>query len=322
MGKAIANYKLDGWMTVVNDDEIVKYCKGKIGELSQFGSLADYETILNLLEETSNNVDREMSQAQMDFSFLEDLIGFNSKNYRKQMVLTHNYIDVLGGIIYSIFNEEGNRIVSLEDGVTDPFDTKMMILEALCQLNVAKGNNSEYVFGGTLIFMTLLEEGLKSRTKEYYNLKFIKELEVLQERMNEEEKDLYNYLRSVYEFDKEPMYSQQYIPSPSLSRDIYNLYINTLRITDNDDKKFLRRLCVEESLTLNQLINSKAFKDIFNRKYTRVLEDLFLGENLNLRNNMTHGNLSKGQNYFNPRVTALLYILYSLLSFDNLLNKK
>ena len=87
------------------------------------------------------------------------------KKTKIDSIYLYNYVLILGKVFYEVFDKKGNKAIDFTEGNLTPFNTSEMFGRAYSELGLLKQGKMNNAFGANLIFMTLLENHLKTIVK-------------------------------------------------------------------------------------------------------------------------------------------------------------
>lgn len=308
-------FDLPKGLVLKNTDDRDLYIKEKIEYFSDFKHYTNKEDLLSLLDEIANMCSNDKQNSKFNYFGMPQNFDHSYKFDEEKMIKYYNVIVILGGIFLNVFDKPGNKLSYAEEGNNGAISTSDMFIRAYNELcYCASSENISPAYGATLIFATLFEKDLKTYTKQYYVKKYLSQL--LDDIKNNncqiqtQDLDLFEFL--LYNFELSTVNNSKVI-FDGITATTTKLYDFLLRynliVTKNDNL----RLLIQNKITLTRFLRSKEFLDIADHRFAEIVKILFESKELNLRNNLAHCNFDY-QNYYSLQTTALLYVLFTMIS--------
>ena len=293
-------------MAFKNTDEVEQYLKGKIDHFRKYENWVSKREIIELFREFLTMVDEDLQTIEIDCSGCQLL--YADKFDKKQVVLYFDIAYLLGTIAYHAFDYDKNALVYSSDGENGPIPVGRMLFNGYCDLRTVKANNDHFAFNPTLIFTTVLETEIKRKLK----WKVIEDLLSIMDDgienstiVTTQDEDLLLDCLHAKRTDFNAVYVRGEGADTLFSK--YHVY-------DSQYEKEQRNLIIGK-MTLNQLLQSQIANNLFEDDFLQIMKYLFGVSNLNLRNNIVHGGFGY-QNYHNPAVASVLYLLCTVVIND------
>ena len=306
-------------LELINKNDLNAYVEQKIRHFSQYENYSNKEEKLKLLDEIVQMCDYDKNNATFDYTALPSFEGFNIADKESQMIYYYNLAFILGGIFLNVFDKEKNRIARVEDGISGAISTRSMFLSAYDELIRCKNDNLKPAYGATLIFATLIEKDIKEHTKRIYAKKYIvdlkTEIDAGRVTLTSDENKLFDFLQFQYGIIQSRTTTANFNPIIACTQMQYDLLLK-YNIVQANDRDLANLLC--NKITLNQLLQSQAFKDIADDRFTSFATLLFGTGTVNLRNDLAHCNTAYS-NYYSIHITALLFTLFTMVSDESFL---
>ena len=311
-------FDLEQGLTLINTTDRDDYLKNKISHFSIYSNYSNKEEKLKFLDENFAMCDYDMNNATFDFSELPTIHGTNICDLQPQMIYFYNLAVILGGVVLSVFDKEGNRVARVEDGISGPISTNSMFVHAYNELINSKNNNSIQPYGATLIFATLFEKDIKEHTKIIYAKQYLNllkaEITAGNIVLTSDENDLFDFLQYQYDMISNRT-TTAYFDSVKATSEMQYALLKKYNIVTNDSN-IKKLLC--NKFTLTPFLSSSLFKDIADDRFTKIVSLVFEPSNLNLRNNLAHCNFTY-MNYYAIYITALLFLLFTMVADESFL---
>lgn len=305
-------------LTLVNTAELNTYINDKINHFSIYQNYSSKDEKLKFLGEIIDMCNYDISNATFDYSQLPNIHGSNIADMQSNMIYYYNLAVILGGVFLNVFDKKGNRIASVEDGISGPISTNSMFVQAYRQLIYSKNNGLSPAYGATLILATLFEKEIKEHTKRIYAKQYINslknEISVGNIALTSQENDLLDFLQYQYEMISHRTTTTCFDSVQATSNMLYSL-LEKYNIISNDPN-IKKLLC--DKFTLTPFIRSSLFKNIADDRFVEIVSILFDSSELNLRNNLAHCNFTY-INYYSIYITALLYLLFTMVADESFL---
>ena len=312
-------FTMESGLELVNKKELNSYIEEKIQHFSKYENYSSKEEKLKLLDEIVQMCDYDKSNAIFDYTSLPSFEGFNIADKEPDMIYYFNLDIILGGIFLNVFDKENNRIARVEDGISGAISTRSMFLRAYEELIRCKNDNLKPAYGATLIFATLIEKDIKDRTKIIYAQRYLTdlkaEIDAGRVTLTSEENKLYDFLQFQYGIIQSRTTTANFNPIIACTQMQYDLLLK-YNIVQANDRDIANLLC--NKITLNQLLQSQAFKNIADDRFVSFATLLFGTGNVNLRNDLAHCNTTYS-NYYSIHITALLCALFTMVSDESFL---
>jgi len=305
---------IENGLTLLNTAERDNFIKDKITFFSAYKNYSSKVEHLAFIQEILDMYDYDNTYATFDTFKIACVQGFNLTNHKKKMVMYYDLVIMMGTVFLNVFDLPNNRLDHVTEGISGPIDTGNMFLKAYRELEDCKATNGR-AYGATLILATLLEKDLKTRIKFLYAQEYLKAINNQVANggltLTHDEADLVAYLNVYYELSNSPsnaIYDSVYATTSAFYKLLEkHLIINPL---DSEVRKMLL-----DKFTLNPFLDSKLYQAKVDPRFVRITQLLFNGDKLNLSNNLAHCNFGY-INYYNLSITALLYSLYYMVSYD------
>ena len=131
----------------------------------------------------------------------------------------------------------------------------------------------------------------------------------------EDENKLFDFLQFQYGIIQTRTTTANFNPIVACTQMQYDLLLK-YNIVQANDRDLANLLC--NKITLNQLLQSQAFKNIADDRFTSFVTLLFGTGTVNLRNDLAHCNTAYS-NYYSIHITALLFALFTMVSDESFL---
>ena len=312
------SYKFPKGLFVINQNDCDAFIAQKSEHFKKHENFSNKQEWLNLFQEITDMIKYDFVNSTFDFTELADTVGFNSNNMQHNMILFYDIAYILGRICFNIFNYDKNKLENAEGDEGAAISTSQMFKIAYSELSNSKATeDTKPAYGATLILATLLEKELKLKFKISCMQKCLKKLDIniLQSNtvINDPiDEDLINYLKKQYNDDNSVVVNHKYNSVEATTNLAYDLFSrhNSIDSSIDDIDRILKN-----EITLNQALRNNTFKNLCEPPIYEIMCYLFGTKELNLRNNLAHCNFTY-INYYNKNVTALLYILFVIISQD------
>ena len=310
-------FDLPRGLVLKNIDDRNLYMKEKIEYFSDFKHYTNKDDLLSLFDEIANMCINDRQNSIFNYSGMPQNFDSSYKFDEEKMIKYYNVIVVLGGIFLNVFNKPGNQLSYAEEGNNGAISTSDMFIRAYNELcYCASSENISPAYGATLIFATLFEKDLKTYTKQYYVKKYLSQL--LDDIKNNncqiqaQDSDLFEFL--LYTFDLSTVNNSKVIFDgiTATTTKLYDFLLNYNLIPSNNKNL---KLLIQNKITLTPFFKSQEFLGIADYRFAEIVKILFDPKELNLRNNLAHCNFDY-QNYYSLQTTALLYVLFTMISND------
>lgn len=302
-------------LTLSNREETDKFIYEKAEHFKLYSNYSNKEELLGFFQEILDMINYDDATAEFDFSDISNSVGFPYE--KDNMIRWYDIAHIMGSVFLLVFDEKGNRIKEVLEGVRGAISTSSMMAQAYDELvarKTQKINSGETVsaYGATLIFATLFESELKTHTRIYYSQNLLAQLKTKMDSseitLSDDEYDLFKFLSCRFGLtDSE---SNKFYDSIAAIESQYRLLVK-YGVVDGTDKEL--KAILLGTATLNSFLNNKYFKDITDLRFWNIVSILFNVDKLNLRNNLAHCNFER-MNYYTLSVTSLLYMLVCIVS--------
>lgn len=313
-------FDLQKGLVLKKTDDRDLYIKEKIKYFSDFNHYKNKDDILSLFEEIYNMCTYDNQNSKFDYSNMPQNFDPLYKFNEDIMIKNYNIIHILGNIFLNVFNKPGNRLSYAREGNNGAISTSDMFMKAYNELcYCASSENMSPAYGATLIFATLFEKDLKTYTKQYYVKQYLsqllKDIKNNNLQIQTQDSDLFEFL--LYNFELSTVNNSKVIFDgiTATTTKLYDFLLRYNLITPQNDNL---RLLIQNKITLTPFLRSKEFLDIADNRFVQIVKILFEPQELNLRNNLAHCNFDY-QNYYSLQTTALLYVLFTMISNENFL---
>lgn len=299
-----------------------EFIKDKIEYFKDYNNYSSKKELLNLFNEIKEKIEDDDNNAIFEFNGLENVLG-DINQAKRLTILNYHLGKTLGYIFLNVFDYEKNRMKKLEDGFVGAISLCEVLAYGITEFlrkkeQAVQEQKPTHAYGANFIFISVFEEELKLHIERYYSKKYLldlmKKINDGSVVLNDEEDKLFDYLCNRVEITTSRRYEIQYDSIYATGKKQYDL-LN--KYTDIANESSIEKL-YSGSETLNKLRTKTYFTNIVDDRFTNILIYLFANNNLNLRNNLAHGNLPYFD-YHDLGYTAILYVLIIMVSNDHFL---
>ena len=292
-------------LEATNQTAIDAFIRGKAKHFSDCNNWLSKAERMALLDEINRMFDEDEQSIDVDLSKLAPTLYYE-KIDKRNAIMYFDYLYLLGAISWDVFDKPGNRLVDVQNGIHGAVSTADIMCVAYNDMIMHKRTGDiVFVPSAALILATLVESQCKIKFKEYYTQNKLDELEAIINAgtytPSAEDNTLIDCLRH-----RRKDYNAVYVESLGA----IELFQRTGITIDPDGKRLL-----DNTLTLNQLVQYSEFRNVVEPAFLVALERIFGTRNLNLRNDAAHGGFGY-RNYYFAAVAGTLYNLVTMISED------
>lgn len=292
-------------MVATNQPAIDTFIRGKVKYFSDCKKWLSKTERWALLDEINRMFDEDEQSIDVDLSKLAPTLYYD-KIDKRNAIMYFDYLFILGVISWEVFDKPGNRLIDVQNGIHGAVSTADIMRVAYNDMIMHKSaGDIVFVPSATLILVTLVESQCKIKFKEFYTQNKLDELEAIINAgtytPSAEDNTLIDCLRH-----KRKDYNAVYVESMGA----IELFQRAGISIDTDGERLL-----ENTLTLNQLVQYSEFRNVVEPAFLLALERIFGTKNLNLRNDAAHGGFGY-RNYYFAAVVGTLYNLVTMISED------